>query len=137
MNRNLNPNQLRMFVPAGEIVKDWNMVDADRGWGSREKANEATMDWKLWEARQIGETPDVGPTAPSLEDRIRDRGIQKPVISTPGQYVDAETGAYSRPTLGNGHHRVAVAHSMDPNMLVPVIHSEGIFGHSWEHTARD
>jgi hypothetical protein len=50
---------------------------------------------------------------PSLYEDIRNNGIHTPV------QVHYRWG---NPHLYNGHHRVAVAHDLDPNMLIPVEH---------------
>lgn len=52
-------------------------------------------------------------TRKGLRESIKEHGVTDEVI------VDHETGT---PTLVEGHHRVMTAHSIDPDMRVPVIH---------------
>lgn len=55
----------------------------------------------------------------SLAALIRREGVKEPV------WLTHERGM-PRPTLSDGHHRVAAAHRINPNSLLPVEHSEGV-----------
>lgn len=106
--------QLDMFKPASELKDSSKVVPGDfphrptSGWK-----------WKLEEAKQpMARGAKLGTrVGPSLQDNIRENGIHWPVelMHGPGD---------TRPMLTNGHHRVAAAHDISPQFLVPVRHDE-------------
>ena len=62
------------------------------------------MDQKLNEAKSTG-----------LYDSIKNSGVLKPVYVSRNKH-------FGDGVLGDGHHRIAAAHDIDPNMLIPVEH---------------
>ena len=75
---------------------------------SHEDVDKKVMDIKLSESRASG-----------LYDSIKANGVSKPVyLSDRGKFASADLGPGF--AVGDGHHRIASAHDIDPNMLVPV-----------------
>jgi hypothetical protein len=106
---NLSATQLAMFMPAHEIKSMTGDKSPDRQWrdyGLRLPPVREGVD-AMWE-RKATEAKSR-----RLTSSIKKKGVQKPVKMMPfmGKHV-----------LLDGHHRVAAAHSLDPNMLVPVEH---------------
>lgn len=113
---NLKPEgeQLKMFMspseinPSGSVDAPWTKV-AERHKKRPKRTREmftALMNEKTAEAAAVGLTED-----------IRRRGVVMPVqvIHTP------ELGR----TLGHGNHRFAAAMAINPDMLIPIHHTEG------------
>jgi hypothetical protein len=74
---------------------------------SHEDMDKEVMGQKLNESRASG-----------LYDSIKASGVTHPVyISDRGSFASASPGGFA---VGDGHHRIASAHNIDPNMLVPV-----------------
>ena len=101
-----------------ESAKIW-----DVGRTPAHELEKSVMDQKLVESRQSG-----------LYDSIKAQGVSKPVyISTvrPSAYKESaftsvikDVNPAYKPPSGNivmdGHHRIAAAHDINPNMLLPV-----------------
>jgi hypothetical protein len=95
-----NPNQLKLFMTAREIVKDFEPIDGDY------LPDESTDE--LWE-RKADEAEQNG-----LMDSIKETGVQIPVSLHPrDQYV-----------VG-GHHRIAAQHRLNPDQFIPVNYEIG------------
>lgn len=91
-------HQLPLFVQAKELhSRKTQKGDLD----PESETHGELMDTKRHEAETTG-----------LTDDIRERGLKTPV------WVDWSDGPHG--TLVEGHHRVAAAHSIDPEMWVPV-----------------
>ena len=119
MSRSASPQfkQLPMFMTAREVQQDAHPADLNeplgRSFGSREELWKA----KLSEAERPnyvkhGEGWDPGDYR-SLVDDIKAEGIKRPIT-----VLNDHDGM----TLLNGHHRVAVAASISPDYLLPVLH---------------
>jgi hypothetical protein len=104
--------QLDMFKPAKELrgmkladaqvwLENHGLSSADEGNVRRSRKN--VMQRKRREAKKSG-----------LHDSIKEQGVREPVEL----YRDFR----GQHELVNGHHRVAAAMSIDPNMLIPVNH---------------
>jgi hypothetical protein len=111
-----------MFMKAGEIKAKVNS-SADPGGHDMENL------WhnKLYEAktgaiRNARYVPTRARKGATLYDSIKAKGVQKPVelIRHPESNKYWPKG-YS---LMEGHHRVAAAADIDPNMLIPVEHDD-------------
>lgn len=101
--------QLPMFMPARDLMDPAQVtpeqVVRDSGWGR-----------KLTEAKQPMAFRITGrKTGPSLHDSIRQHGIVWP--------VELKSGPTGPPRINEGHHRIAVAHDIHPDYLVPVQHN--------------
>ena len=114
--------QLPMFMKAGEIKAKVNTY-ADPGGGDMDRL------WhnKLYEAktgaiRNARYLPTRARKGASLYDSIKREGVRKPVELI----RNFDSGPYNREgyQLGEGHHRVADAADINPNMLIPVEHDE-------------
>lgn len=97
--------QLDMYKPAKEL-RSLPLLDVesakvwDAGRTDPEQVDKDVMAQKLGESHMTG-----------LYDSIKQHGVTTPVfISKFAQ------------TVGDGHHRIAAAHDIDPNMLIPVEH---------------
>lgn len=122
--------QLDMYKTAKELratrlgdVETAKIWDAGRTPGHELEKN--VMDQKLTESRSSG-----------LYDSIKAQGVSKPVFISnikPSSYKKSELTSVIKdinpayvPPSGNiimdGHHRIAAAHDIDPNMLIPVEH---------------
>ena len=105
--------QLDMFKPAKELramrLSDAQVWLSQRGLSPADETNvkrsrQNVMKTKVREAKKSG-----------LYDSIKESGVQTPVgVSKHVVHKD--------PLLIDGHHRVASAMSINPNMLVPVTH---------------
>jgi ParB-like chromosome segregation protein Spo0J len=101
---NLSYEQLAMFMPAHEIMAKTGEKSNDRLFkhnGQRETSDEM-WDRKTKEAKSS-----------RLTSSIKKKGIKKPI-----EMANFMSGK----ALFDGHHRVAAAHSIDKNYLVPVEH---------------
>jgi hypothetical protein len=85
-------------------------------WAER---NDEAQDWVMQRQQEHEEDRDYGP---SLHDRIRAEGVQKPVHLSYGQL-----GSYGKPEIVGGHHRLAVQHDIDPDQPIPVAHWQNIW----------
>ena len=105
MLRNLNPNQLAMFMPAHQIAAG-DLGDApepdQRGFVMKQKRRELD---ERWADRDMKVT-------------TRRQAFEEGGIKTPLE-ID-HYGDYSQ--LGDGHHRLAWAMQKDRNMELPVKH---------------
>jgi hypothetical protein len=123
-SRHVNPKQLRMFIPAGELRQmGISPYDAQHSETGQQRPHDAVWEEKIDEASRSG-----------LEESIRSTGVHTPVnIYHLGENedptvvldYDAETGrdvtgSLSPTTIAHGHHRVASAALVDPSMLIPV-----------------
>ena len=100
--------QLDMWKTAKELRSAPLLdVESEKLWNpstSHEDVDKKVMDIKLSESRASG-----------LYDSIKANGVSKPVyVSSNSKYSQA---------IPDGHHRIASANDIDPNMLVPVEHS--------------
>lgn len=117
--KNLQPQQLKMFMSANEIMSSYGPNPGDRYASSRLRSHDMTKssggtrwsyereetDDELWE-RKRDEAWDSG-----VAQSIIDEGVKEPVN------LNMAWG-----TVGNGHHRVAVMHEEAPHELIPVLH---------------
>jgi hypothetical protein len=100
--------QLDMWKTAKELRNSTLLdVESEKIWDAgRTPAHEIeknVMAQKLSNSRTTG-----------LYDSIKDQGVSKPV------YV-SQNAKFGQ-TVGDGHHRIAAAYDIDPNMLIPVEH---------------
>lgn len=112
MSAPLSHEQLSMFMPAKQLrgmhLSDAHVWLLNRGLSSADEGNvkrsrKNVMQRKSREAKKSG-----------LYDSIKAEGVKEP--------VDIGRGYGGRQELINGHHRVAAAMSIDPNMIIPVRH---------------
>jgi hypothetical protein len=113
--------QLPMLMMARELAHHYHPADL--------LADETPHD--LWHAK-IGEAMEDDSGHPvahrssgqgSLYESIRTHGVIRPVAVQDPQ--SAPRG--EKPLLWNGHHRVAVAHHLNPRSLLPVEHHESVW----------
>jgi len=121
----LNPQQLQMFIPAGELKDSVYPPDVNQ---EKYYGNNRKQMWadKLAEAK----TPLPEPS-PWMDQRLYHmilgvphgaglhESIQASGVLTPVPLIDRDD---KEPVLFEGHHRVAAAADIDPKMEVPVEH---------------
>ena len=97
----LNPDQFSMFERAGDLADPAKFDLADKG-EMPEVTHESFLSFKRWDS------------SPHLEESIATHGVKDAVeINTPFSKGD-------NPTVEDGHHRIAVAAGLNPDMEVPV-----------------
>ena len=108
---NLSAEQLSMFMPAKQLrgmhLSDAHVWLLNHGLSSADESNvrrsrKNVMQRKRRQAKKSG-----------LYDSIKAEGVKEPVEIGDTLYTGEQQ-------LINGHHRVAAAMSIDPNMLIPV-----------------
>lgn len=108
--RNLSHEQLAMFMTPKEIM--------NRG-AHRSELDDYHDEKDMW-ATKLDESHDWDHhglhDSHNLHQDIANNGVQKPVT------LSLENGK-----LTDGYHRIAAAHDIDPNMLVPVEHETEIY----------
>lgn len=102
MSRSVSSNQLAMFMPAHEIAK-MKLGDTRKG-----ETNEQVLARKLKSAKE-----DAWEGSKGMYESIKKIGVQEPV-----ELVHSKKESF----LGEGHHRLASAMDVNPNMLLPVSH---------------
>ena len=112
-----NPDQLRMFVPAREIVEQWGYADQRIG-----ESREAVMADKVSESKIGGPHITHGHTKPDFASETHYESIQREGVKEPvSAYKHKDVGDGVRPgLLGEGHHRVAASYDIDPSREIPV-----------------
>ena len=101
-------SQLDLYKTAKEL-RHSTLLDVegakvwDAGRTPAAQVDKEIMDQKLGESRKTG-----------LYDSVKTEGVKKPVYVTNNKQFGQ--------TVGDGHHRIAAAYDIDPNMLVPVDH---------------
>lgn len=113
--------QLAMYKTPKEIITDYNPLRGDIRGGEtpkdtwRRKAEEGR---KGLSGNSRNEAFSVD-SPDTLENSIRREGVQNPVTLQP---KDLTFGW--RPEVFGGHHRIATASKIDPNMLIPVEYAD-------------
>ena len=123
--------QLSMFMTPRQIMEDYAPLEGDRLVLAHANARQE-YDEEVWERKAVEATMPRGvyrrvmgierkgtntefsadrarEEETSLTDSIRTSGVQMPVRVGPTQVT-------------GGHHRIAAAHSINPDMLIPVLH---------------
>jgi hypothetical protein len=116
--------QLAMYKTPKEIITDYNPLRGDMHGGETPKD---TWDRKAEEGRKglsgnsrVNSFYGVKEDDPdTLENSIRREGVQNPVTIQPKDL----TFGY-RPEVFGGHHRIATANKINPNMLIPVEYAD-------------
>ena len=111
----LQGEQLRMFIPAKELINT-----AARDVYSGEEPPYEGQPMTLWEDDDVRYLKLDEARYEGLMDDIRRDGVLTPIqLSYQHPHFDDET-TDKIPFIVNGHHRIAVAHDIDPEMLIPV-----------------
>ena len=110
----INHDQLRMFIPARELM------DHAAGHTEGYDGNYLTMRnspkmyaWKLEESKHSGWNENR--TNDTLYENIKKEGVKSPVSLRLNSLSNLPG-----PQINDGHHRIASAHDIDPNMEIPV-----------------
>ena len=103
--------QKKQFWTAGELM-GIKITDGAGSGSMTYNQDKATRDIKIETAQKNGWTgQDRSTDNSTLYDSIKEKGVQQP--------VRIGRNAAGEPVLRDGHHRVAVANDIDPNMVVP------------------
>ena len=104
--------------PSAGSDTEWEHREAvDRMDESYERRMQSRLDLEeeKWESK-------YGYEAPSLFEKIQAQGVKSPVrLGTYGK-----PGSTGKPSVVGGHHRIAAAHAINPDQLIPVLHYEDI-----------
>lgn len=116
------PEQLALYKTPKEIMGDYDPLKGDIRPGESTR-----MTWRRKaEEGRIGlsgnsrieafseESPDT------LENSIRQEGVQNPVTLQAKDFYNS----FSKPQIFGGHHRIATANKINPDMLIPVEYAE-------------
>ena len=103
----LQGEQLAMFMPAHALM---DYPSQESAWRSPLSVDTELREEKLRESQGPGE----------LLDQVRDRGVEKPVhVMISKQHKDPWEYQHE---IMDGHHRIASANQVNPNMEIPVKH---------------
>lgn len=124
-SNHLNPKQLKLFMTAGELM-DHPAGDDFDAWRPL-SANDDLYEQKVSESR-FGPSDSThgniaGYEEPTLEQSIKEHGVQTPIEL---DFVSADDDT---PVISDGHHRIAIANHINPNMYIPINYSD--HGDSW------
>ena len=134
-SRHLNPNQLKLFVTARELM---NFPAGDAGdddeseWGASLAESPKLTERKLLESKTGTENEAEvrrNPDEESLHESIRKHGVLTPVLVQQTDVGDT--------WLLNGHHRVATAYDINPVMYIPLTYTEDMWDpQGWSETGK-
>ncbi len=111
----LNPQQLQMFMPAGELIKmEATSHPTPMPHGLWREGRNRENEWK-WEDNQqedkylvaVMEGDEL--VSERIGESIRKRGVIRPVEIGPD-------------SVAEGHHRIAISAGIDPTREIPVLH---------------
>ncbi len=115
-----------MFMTGPEIMHNYDPNYFDK---APSESNDDLWARKLYEAKR-GASHDTNYVpgsdeledgyASTLEQSVRKEGVRTPIFL--GEFSKTRNNS-AKPEVKNGHHRVAVASNIDPNMLLPVDHT--------------
>jgi len=108
--------QLPMFMSASEIMGKVNSSADAPGAKMEDVWHQKLYEAKTGAIRNALYVPTRKRRGNSLYESIQNNGVREPV-----QLNRNGAEGYS---LAEGHHRVAAAHDIDPNMMLPVVHSD-------------
>ena len=108
-----------MFMTPGEVTEHFTLGDSpilDRKTtpaisktAGQKSADKETLEYKLKDAKH----PQSHDGKTSLYDSVKNEGIQSPISVGRSPYLN-------RPVVTDGHHRLAVAHNLNPNQFLHV-----------------
>jgi hypothetical protein len=132
-NENLNAQQLEMFIPAKRLHGP-EFGKGDSGLKRDPEANQ--QQWERFTSKKKVHNAHTGGAhgarrdkrdGSSLLDSVRESGVQTPVKVDPdfGNHPNSDKAGRSSALRGgkvifNGHHRLASANRVNPDMEVPV-----------------
>lgn len=108
----LNPQQLQMFMPAGELIKMKATSHPTSMPQGVPRSEENAWKWKDNQQEDkylVGVREGDEVVAERLGDSIRKRGVIHPVEIGPDRVAE-------------GHHRIAISAGIDPTREIPVLH---------------
>ncbi len=111
----LNPQQLQMFMPAGELIKmEATSHPTPMPHGLWREGRNRENEWKWKDNQQedkylvaVMEGDEL--VSEPIGESIRKRGVIRPVEIGPD-------------SVAEGHHRIAISAGIDPTREIPVLH---------------
>jgi len=116
----LHPAQMKLFMQAHELMSIPALEGAGKPLSEHPRAHKAKleqsqMSWENYDSvHGLADKPEEGTT--SLYDSIKKHGVKTPVELW---MLDDNS-----PMVKNGHHRIASANDINPNMYIPVSYDE-------------
>ena len=110
----LRSEQMAMFIPAKDLIQS-RPFPGDRDYTEESDFTKRENNQQLWD-RKLRESKEYPTDAydGTLHKEIAEAGVKEPVrLMWEGRDV---------PTVVQGHHRIASANDIDPEMLVPAMH---------------
>ena len=113
--------QLQMFMPARELMNvhagdSWPIIDMGRNpYPDGLKFLKTMSEDKGTYEQKLRNAPKRG-----LPESIKEKGVEEPVSII-------HIKQFPHKMISDGHHRVATANSIDPNMEIPVVHHASTF----------
>jgi hypothetical protein len=104
-SKHLNPKQLKLFMTARELM-DMPAGDDTEQWRPMSQNKDLFHE-------KLGESMDT-----HLYDSVKAYGVQEPVN------IDFFSRDHDNTVISDGHHRIATAHSINPNMIIPIEYSD-------------
>lgn len=123
-SKHLNPKQLKLFMTAGELMdhpagdsEDWAPLSSNKGL-YRQKVDESFDGSEDLTHGSIADDNEL-----TLYDSVKQKGVQTPIE------LDFVSKDDDTPIISDGHHRIAIANHINPNMYIPVNYTD--YGDSW------
>lgn len=113
----VNPNQLRMFMTADEIVDHYKLGDTrlpgnPKGY-KPDTSPQSVLDRKYQDTQRTG-----------FSEILRNQGVRDPVHVSYGTTANPTATFRGEPALRQGHHRVAWMQRNHPDQYLPVVHHD-------------
>lgn len=108
---NLNPEQLRMFIQAKELM-DFPTMEGQKDKPTTLRQNEGLRSKKLresWDGYEYYTVDVAAKGQKTLYESVKERGVEYPISLRQG-------------SINNGHHRIVTANQINPDMFIPVRH---------------
>ena len=142
--KHLHGEQLRMFMPAHELVEyssqdaitnayfdDDDMNIEEHGPFVNTRQYESKLD-DIYNQAYYHDQDYKNPKYSNLKEDLDENGVQSPITLTHNKrYINSATGKgkvhpkQTKSLITEGHHRLVHAYDKDPNILLPVEHEIG------------
>lgn len=109
----LNHKQLKLFMTARELMQHPAGDDTEH-WRPMEQ-NRELFNEKLGEALDFGDEGEE-----PLYDSIKEHGVQEPIN------LDFVSKEDNTPVISDGHHRIAAAYAVNPDMFIPIEYADDV-----------
>jgi len=123
-SNHLNPRQLKLFMTAGELMD--HPAGDDEMWEPLSKSPhlyDEKVEESLYGPEDGTHGRSAGDSELTLHQSIKQQGVHTPIE------LDFVSSDDDTPVISDGHHRIAIANHINPNMYIPVNYSD--HGDSW------